>query len=194
MVEWVIMPGMENFLPKEYQFETELKDVRDFVDDELDEVLARQHEDIIDYDKELSRPMAQLWSLSTVLAEMYGEPNENNDGVRAAMYRGASFGLQLVEYIKDAPIETISTDYWDATLQKSDPALELLHDVYEYYDQRPNLKGIVFTFLPYIDDTDEYLYNDHAKLAAGLMLMMCENEQAEAYLQAQDELLPKELG
>lgn len=178
------MSGMENFLPESYQFNTALTEVREPLVDELYE-FVEDLGDVIDPQAEFSRPYARLWELSGALAELYKSETEESEAVRVAMYRGMSFGLQVVDGIKNAPLQTISMKYLEGSPEDVDYATILHTDVQEYLSQRPAIDRLIFSFMPEIDKT--YLYNHHVELAAGLIFMMCEKEQAENYLQAQVE-------
>lgn len=179
------MSGMENFLPESYQFNTAVTDVREPLVDELYE-LAEELGDVIDPQAEFSRSYEGFWALSKMLTQMYRSDTEDEKQVQAVMYRAMNFGIQVVNNISSGKIEKISMKYWDDdSVNEENRAIVMQADVQEYLAQRPAINSLIFSFMPEIDDT--YLYNHHAEMAAGLMFMICENEQAEHYLKAQAE-------
>jgi len=180
------MSGMENMLPRENQFDASLAEVREPLVDGILEI-KEKIKDVIDVDKEFSRPYLELWNLSGNLAKLLKGDGEDERDVHNVVYRGMSFGLQVVDGIRSVPMETLSLKYITEIFNTTDASAKLQKDVNEYVDSRPNLASLLYVFLPDIDST--YNYHQHVKTSAGLILMLCEREQAEVYLKVQAQTL-----
>lgn len=179
------MLGVEQFLPPERQFGTALTSVReplvDIITDRLDE-----SNDIIDPAAELSRPVTALWSLSQRLAGIYELDEEQASAVGAAMYRGLCFGFQLVDDISSRPVNKLAANYFvdiSADLGEQTVAERIASDVNDYLESRPEIKSLLFVYLPNI--AGGYDYTEQAELAAGLIAMLTEREQAEEYIESE---------
>lgn len=177
------MAGAERFLPKERRFTTALTDVREPLVDILTENVEN-YKDVIDPAAEFSRPVVSLWKFTDGLSKIFVEKNESVEEVRQAMYRGICFGLQVVDDIRLGPIERFGSHYVKDAAE-DDPGASIKNmikaDVGEYLGERPEIKSLLFSFLPSI--CEEYAYQHHAEVAAGFALMLCERQQAEAYMQ-----------
>jgi|GEM_PF-6310719 len=188
------MSGMEHFLPKEYQFETSLQEVREPL---VDDLYGRTYEnedalgDIIDPIREFSRPVEALWKLSEGFTRMYMLPNEDANAVQAATYRGLCFGLQVVDDIRVAPINRISIGYLAKAETGQDAAEMIDTDVAQYLEEHPRIRELLVSFAPDIDPT--YQYRHHVDRAAGFAFMVCEREQADQYLAVQQAQLESQI-
>lgn len=176
-------------LPRENQFDTLLAEIREPLVDGILEI-KEITEDVIDTDKEYSRPYLELWQLSGSLARLLKESDEDENDVRGVVYRGMSFGLQVVDDIRSVPLRTLSLRYISEVFNTADASAKLQKEVKEYIDSWPNLASLLFTFLPDIDGT--YEYHHHVRTSAGLMLMLCEREQAEVYLKVQSQTIGRD--
>jgi len=192
------MPGIENILPPEHQFNTTLIELREPLVDELYDYIEEVG-DVIDPKLEFSRPHEQYWGLSDGLARLFASENEDQESVRAAIYRGICFGFQVVEDVKTAPIEKISMDNWRNVDDVDDSAEAISADVQEYLSARPHVDSLIGMFASEV--AGEYvLCEHHVEIAAGLVLMLCEREIAETFIDASvesvrpEDLEPRGLG
>jgi len=177
---------METMLPKEQRFDTALVEVREmFVD--VAWGVKEDLQDIIDPKQEFSRPYLELWNLSAFLSGVLKLEGEDPEEVRVAVYRAMAFGFQVVHDVRCLPMETLSMSYLTEVFNNDDPADTLRAEVEDYLDERDELSSLLYTFKPEIDKT--YNYWHHVETSAGLVLMLCERQQAEIYLKRQaDEL------
>lgn len=178
------MSEIEGFLPKEYRFSSELAEGRELLVDELYD-LKEDLGDVINPDDEFSRGYEQLWNIGGSLAKLFALPHEDRDGVRVAMYRAMSFSFQVVERIKDSPIDKLSLSYLTELPHDEDPAEVISRDVERYLRDNPTIASLIFAFQPHIDETYQYGY--YIEMTAGLIFMLCEREQAETYLKVKEE-------
>lgn len=173
------MLGIERALPREYQFDAAAQELREELVDFIED--GRQAGDIIDSEAEFSRPVEKFWALSHVLAATCKSESEDLTAVHVAMYRGASFALQVVDDIKPGPIRQISLDSIADIAADEDVAETVQLQVQEYLSEHPEIDGLLGRFMPDIDTTN--LYNHHTETAAGLLFMLCERSVAEQYIQ-----------
>lgn len=176
------MPGMENILPREYQFDASLKEVGDdLLIGDLCKTVKRKR-DIIDFSKEQYRE-ANLRSISPGLTRMIIAGGEDPDEVQRVVYRSLAFTLQTIDDIKVGPIDSIPTDYLEEVARTKNVATDITADVQEYLFSRPNISAFIYTFLSHIDAS--YLYHHHVTTVSGLLFMLAEQSVAEQYLQAE---------
>jgi len=183
------MSGIESVLPKEYQFDATLDELREPLVDAIWDAKEALN-DIVDPAREFGRPYLELWGLSNHLSGMFKLGDETTEDIRAVVYRAMAFGFQVVDDIKCAPIHSLSSKYLSEVFNNDDPVGTIREDVSDYLDARPGISSLLFTFMPEIDET--YKYGHHVELSAGLVFMLCEREQAEIYLRVQGDQLNQE--
>ena len=183
------MSGIEHILPKEYQFDTALREVREPLVDTLWDAKEIRN-DIIDPVHEFSRPALELWQLSGLLSSLLKVGDESAKDVHVAIYRAMAFGFQVVDDIRRAPIHTLTTTYLSEVFNAEEPGDEVRADVHAYLEANPGLAGLLYSFMPEIDETYDYAH--HVETSAGLVFMLCEREQAEIYLKTRGEQLNPE--
>lgn len=185
------MPGIESILPQEHQFNESVRVFRD----ELVEQFADEAErtgDVLDINIEFARSPEDVWALSGLLANIFKSEDELSEEVQGAVYRGLNFGLQLSEAVMEGPLRSISLGQWvqdENSLSAQELATAICVDVQTYLGDRPDVDALVGFFMSEISQEAYMLHQHHIETAAGLMLMLCERQQAEAYLQARTELI-----
>jgi len=182
---------MESFLPEEYQFETALAEGRESVVDELFEGIEA-NDNVISADIEFSDHFLELWSFSDALATLVKSETENEKEVQAVIYRSFCFAVQVLDKIQLCPFDTAALGDMIQGSQNLEGAGDVIkEEVQEYISRRPGLDSLLFSFMAEIDD--KYLYDHHVETAAGLLFMLSEREQAEAYLEAESESLTPDI-
>lgn len=164
-------------LPEQYQFETKLyAQGKAITDDFLNK--AEWIGDGLSLN-EFDRPLEQLWAATGNLSRYMVYPRENINEVHAAIYRGVSFGYDITEAAKEGtlPMRISLTEYpleyMNDILKLSQPKERLLQDTADFLDTHPYADDIIDTCMPQLDETARYSH--HAKRAAAMVIMACEN-------------------
>lgn len=172
------MPGIENILPVEKQFNTTLSEVSEQLNDEFYE-RVRVFGDIIDPNSEFSRNPLHYWELSGHLAGSLASEDEPLEEVRTALYRGFCFAFQVVHDIKPRPISTVSVARWLEEQSPDESVADIITvDVNEYLGQRPNVDILIGNFA--LDVAPQYVH--HVETSAGFMFMLSEQGLAQSYI------------
>ena len=189
VLEWVIMSGIESYLPPEHQFNEAVHEFREVIVDELYE--DAEALDIINVEQEFSRHFQGVWQLSDVVARVLASETEPHEVVQGAMYRGMTFALQVSDAISSGKV-TLSLNHW-VDLAKTRNATHLGEAIYidiqEYLSQRPDIDSLIGLFMSEISAEDYMLYHHHIETAAGMIFMLAERSQAEQYVQGRAQSL-----
>lgn len=188
------MSGIESILPKENQFNESVRVFReDLVEQFTDE--AERTGDILDVNIEFGRSPEDVWEFSGLLAGMLKSEDELAKDAQGAVYRGINFGLQLSDAIMDGPLQSISLGQWLDTeddLSTEELVATIWTDVQMYLSERPDVDALLGLFMSEVSGDAYILQQHHIETAAGLMLMLCERQQAEMYLAAKTESLTQD--
>ena len=172
------MPGVENFLPIEKQFNTTLVEVRDLLDDVSFERIEESG-DIIDSHRELSTHPLQYWELSSYLAGSLASGGEHLGDVHKALYRGMNFGLQGVHDIQPKAIKGLPLGEWvRSNFSEGLEAGIIREGIGEYLSNRPDVDAFIGQFA----DEISAQYPHHAELGAGFIFMLSEQSLAQSYI------------
>ena len=171
--------------PKEYQFETRLfSEGKKITDDFL--LKAEWFGDGLS-SNEFDRPFEELWQASGEMSRYVTYPGENMREVQAALYRGANFGHDVVDVLKQeivparVSLARCALEYLDDTLKLVYPKQRLLQDTADFLDTHPYADDVIATCLPH-DDTAT-AYHHHARRGAAMAIMSSEEEYARLYAQ-----------
>ena len=188
------MSGIEGILPQEHQFNESVRVFRDeLVEQFVDE--AERTGDVLDVNIEFGRSPQEVWELSGLLGEIFKSDDERTEEVQGAVYRGINFGLQVVDVVSDGPLRNISLSHWvqgDETISTEDLGTAICTDVQTYLGERPDVDNFISFFMPEVSGEAYMLHEHHIETAIGLMMLICERNQAEAYLQARMESLEQD--
>lgn len=175
------MPGMEDFLPTELQFDTSVEKKSDSLVGELYDALI-EGRDIIDFHKELSR-QDELRRISRKVTYLITIPGEDYGEVQRVVHRSVAFVLQAIEEILATPIETPPTEYLGEASDADGAPITIAEEVETYLSSRQNIANLIFTFRGELDAS--YEYHHHVQTASGLLFMLFERGIAEKYMQTQ---------
>lgn len=174
---------IERYLPEEHQFNESLREKRDIMTDKFS-ATAERTGDVLDVDIEFMRSPESTWHMSGMLAECLKDDDESLELVRGAIYRGINFGLQVSDAIMDGPLRSISLGHWVENPENLAPAKlgQLINaDVQVYLSERADVDAFLGYYMPELGGATYGLYEQHIEIAAGMMLLLCERQQAEAF-------------
>lgn len=188
------MSGIEAILPRDHQFNESIRVVREeLVEQFVDE--TERTGDVLDVAIEFGRSPQEVWEVSGALGAMLKSPDERVEDVQGAVYRGINFGLQVVDAVSDGPLRSISLQHWTEageTMSAEELGGAIAADVQTYLAERPDVDAFIGLFMPEVSGEAYILLEHHIETAIGLMLMICERNQAEAYLHARMESLSQD--
>ena len=188
------MSGIEAILPRDHQFNETVRVFREeLVEQFVDE--AERTGDVLDVAIEFGRSPQEVWELSGVLSAMLKSEDERTEDVQGAVYRGINFGLQVVDVVSDGPLRSISLQHWNEAnemMSAKEFGAVIYADVQTYLAERPDVDAFIGFFMPEVSGEAYMLLEHHIETAIGLMMMICERNQAEAYLHARMESLSQD--
>ena len=174
------MSEMYPTLPERYQFETRLyTQGKTITDDFL--LKAEWLGDGLS-SNEFDRPFEQLWEAAGSVARYVTYPDERIDEVQKALYRGVSFGYDVVETLMEGvmPASVASSEYpleyMGDIVTLAQPKEHLFCDTADFLDTHPYAADVIATSLPQINTAPAYQH--HARRAAAMVLMTCEEGYA----------------
>lgn len=172
-------------LPKEYQFETRLfTEGKKITDDFL--LKAEWFGDGLS-SNEFDRPFEELWQASGEMSRYVTYPGENMREVQAALYRGANFGHDIVDVLKEGIVPVrislarCALEYLDDTLQLVYPKQRLFQDTADFLDAHPYADDVIATCLPHVNGATAY--HHHVRRGAAMAMMSSEEGYTRLYSQ-----------
>ena len=174
---------IERYLPVEHRFNESLQEKWDIMTKQFS-ATAERTGDVLDVTIEFEHTPEDTWQLSEFLADCLKGDYEARELVQGAIYRGLNFGRQVSDAIMDGPLRPISLGHW-AKDGENVPSAKLGQsintDVQLYLSKRAELDSFIGYYMAELGDGTYGLYEHYIEVAAGMMLMLCERQQAEAF-------------